>query len=829
MHLQRQFNLVVIPLVIIPLLILGWLAYGYLLESEENKLINKMTADTTSLRQNINLKFSQAQSNIELLASDGIITRYAIIEDEYTRYSLYQKGLLARFKNYQESFPLYEEIRYILTDGYEDSHWARSGYNNTTDEEKDSLWFPLLANLGTATLHTILPNPDTDQQSLYSFHPIILRNINIEDSSAPKKLRGYLSTSMNINWLKKQLEELLFYKDCFVALKDATGNIIFSYGDKKLNQYTQEKHTSTKKIRLVDSPTGHFYHLQEATSFGYVITYLVPQTHAHTKAHELANNILIITALSIAITVFTLIALLRFSVISPLHKLAMASNNISNGKLNSQIDLHTCDELADISSGFNSMVKSLTENDEKIRYIAYHDSLTRLPNRRMFHYLLANTIAATDRHKDKMALFFLDIDNFKTINDSLGHSIGDELLIQFAHRVGQCVREEDSILTAEMNIKNPNSDDDLIARLGGDEFTVVLPHIHQAEDAALVAQRIINAMAQEFVIGQYQLRITTSIGITIYPSHSDSIGELIKHADIAMYHAKDQGKNNFQFYAEDLNEAIADRIEHENDMRKAIAEQQFELYFQPQVSLPGRNIYGLEALVRWRHPEKGMISPAKFIPLAEETGMIIELGQWVMRESCRIAKEWLDFGILDCRISVNVSSIQFERQDVAQLIADSLNEFQLPPDYLTIELTESAIMNHQNENLLTLDKIKKLGVKVSLDDFGTGYSSLSYLRSFPVDTLKIDRQFIIEAKSEPDVRAIISAIIQMAHALSLDVVAEGVEDEEQVQYLESISCNVIQGFYFSKPLPQEQALAFIKTNTLPRFDQNKHLQHQFNS
>jgi len=315
----------------------------------------------------------------------------------------------------------------------------------------------------------------------------------------------------------------------------------------------------------------------------------------------------------------------------------------------------------------------------------------------------------------------------------------------------------------------------------------------------------------------------------MYPSNGDNIDELIKHADIAMYHAKAQGKNNFQFYAEDLNEAIADRIERENDLREAIEQQQLEVYFQPQINLPKRDIYGLEALVRWKHPEKGMIPPINFIPLAEDTGMIIELGQWVMRESCRIAKQWLDLELLDFRISVNVSSIQFERQDVAQLIFDSLNEFALPANFLTIELTESAIMSHQDETLLTLDKIKKMGVKVSLDDFGTGYSSLSYLRSFPVDTLKIDRQFIIEAQSEPEVRSIISAIIQMAHALKLDVVAEGVEDDDQLQYLESIGCDVIQGYYFSKPLPQEQALAFIKNNAFNTSALVKNTRNQLNS
>ncbi len=845
MHLQRQFNLVVVPLVIIPLLILGWLAYGYLLESEENKFINKMTADTINLRQKINIEFSKAESNIQLLATDGIVMRYALIEDEYSRYNLYQKGLLIRFKNYQESFPLYQEIRYILPDGYEDTHWSKRDYNNITEEEEDSIWYPLLENLKANSLHTILDNPDTGTKSLYSFLPIVLRNINTEDANTPKTLRGYLSSTTSIEWLKERLESLLIDQHSYAELTDPNGYVIFAHGDNNLKNIDVKpiKHDriKTDKLRdsidltLLDSTEGGVYQIKDKTTFGYTITYRTHQSYAHVKANDLATNILVITISSIIITIFSLILLLRISVIKPLHKLALASKNIGDGKLNSQVDLHSCDELDDITSGFNGMVKSLSNNDEKIRYIAYHDSLTRLPNRRMFHYLLANTIASTDRHKDKMALFFLDIDNFKTINDSLGHDVGDELLIQFAQRISLCLRDEDSIIEPDSALEDSALEysapkqNDLIARLGGDEFTIVLPHLLQASDAALIAQRIIKTMATDFIIGEHHFRITSSIGIAMYPSNGDNIDELIKHADIAMYHAKAQGKNNFQFYAEDLNEAIADRIERENDLREAIEQQQLEVYFQPQINLPKRDIYGLEALVRWKHPEKGMIPPINFIPLAEDTGMIIELGQWVMRESCRIAKQWLDLELLDFRISVNVSSIQFERQDVAQLIFDSLNEFALPANFLTIELTESAIMSHQDETLLTLDKIKKMGVKVSLDDFGTGYSSLSYLRSFPVDTLKIDRQFIIEAQSEPEVRSIISAIIQMAHALKLDVVAEGVEDDDQLQYLESIGCDVIQGYYFSKPLPQEQALAFIKNNAFNTSALVKNTRNQLNS
>jgi len=311
-------------------------------------------------------------------------------------------------------------------------------------------------------------------------------------------------------------------------------------------------------------------------------------------------------------------------------------------------------------------------------------------------------------------------------------------------------------------------------------------------------------------VNDHHFKITTSIGITIYPDNGRKADELIKYADIAMYHAKSQGKNNFQFYSSDLNEAIADRIDRENELREAIENHQLSVYFQPQIVTGTGKIYGLEALVRWHHPTKGVISPLNFITLAEETGMIIELGTWVMYESCRIAKDWLQKELLDFRISVNVSSRQFERQDVAQLVEDALRESGLEAQYLTVELTESVIMSSRDKNIATLSEIKGKGVKISLDDFGTGYSSLSYLRTFPVDTLKIDQQFIKDSETDLEVRSIISAIVMMAHALGLDVVAEGVEGKDEFLYLKSINCDIIQGYYFSKPLPHVEAEIYIK-------------------
>jgi len=799
------------PLVVVPLLVLGGTAYGYLLESEKTKLISFMRSNISQLQQEIDLKFSELRANIELLSSDKVMIRYALIEDEYSRYKIYQRGLLERFSDYQHAFPVYDEIRFILTDGYEDSHWSRSDYVNRHDEEHSSSWFAQLDGTSDAVYHQVSTNPDNNERVLYAFKPLRLVDLSVEEARAEKTLRGFLGITLRLDWLQDSLQALILEAQQSVDLYSEQGELLFSAGD--LESVRLDVSESSEDRLALQEPIekeGH-YQLQVQTQLGYRILYRVNITAAHTKARALALQIFFITLASIAFTLLLLFVFLRRSVIVPLRDLAYASRDIGRGQLKTRVSLGGCDEVNDLSKGFNDMAQSLVDNDEKIRFIAYHDSLTRLPNRRMFHYLLSNTIAAADRNNERIGLLFLDIDNFKTINDSLGHDVGDELLQQFARRVSESMRDEDMLLPPDA--RPQDNDDllrsDLVARLGGDEFTVLLPRLQTTAGASLVAQRIIESINRDFVLKQHHLRITTSIGITLYPDNGTSPDDLIKFADIAMYHAKSQGKNNFQFYSEELNEAIADRVERENELRAAIEKRQLTVYFQPQIKLPSRQIYGLEALVRWQHPEKGMISPVRFIPLAEETGMIVELGSWVMHETCRIAESWRKQGLLGACVSVNISSRQFERQDVALLVEQALGSSGLPAQYLTVELTESAIMSNREDNLAVLRKIKQWGVKVSLDDFGTGYSSLSYLRAFPVDTLKIDRQFIVEAQKEQEVRAIISAIVIMAHALKLDVVAEGVEDAKQLEYLESIGCDVIQGFYFSRPLPQAEAVAFL--------------------
>ncbi|MET0067459.1 MAG: EAL domain-containing protein [Candidatus Thiodiazotropha sp.] len=435
--------------------------------------------------------------------------------------------------------------------------------------------------------------------------------------------------------------------------------------------------------------------------------------------------------------------------------------------------------------------------DERINYLAYCDSLTDLPNRQAFKEQVSKAIQSAIRHARIGAVLYLDLDEFKRINDTLGHDIGDMLLKHITQRLEKQVRGTDTVALYRTDKDNKRN----IARLGGDEFTVLLDEIDNPEAAATVAARVQNAIARSYNLNGHEVYVTPSIGIAVFPRDGQDVEELLKNADTAMYHAKAMGKNNFQFYTEQMNAYAANRLKLEGKLRKALAGHEMELYYQPQIDLETGELVAAEALLRWHQPELGMIPPGEFIPLAEETGMIIELGEWVLKEACRQNKAWQAAGYAPIRIAINLSSMQFIQRDLSTRVARCLSESGLQAEYLEFEITESIIMRNVNETIATLDEFKSMGISISVDDFGTGYSSLSYLKRFPLDVLKVDRSFVKDIPDDQDDVTITSAIIAMAHQLNLGVVAEGVETEEQLAFLRQQGCELAQGYHFSKPLP----------------------------
>ncbi|MHB8842350.1 MAG: sensor domain-containing protein [Candidatus Aquicultor sp.] len=431
---------------------------------------------------------------------------------------------------------------------------------------------------------------------------------------------------------------------------------------------------------------------------------------------------------------------------------------------------------------------------EMLNYIAYYDALTGLPNRMLFYDRFTTAINNASRNGDMLAIIFLDLDNFKTVNDTLGHGVGDQLLHDVA------VRLKDNLRSA-----------DTIARLGGDEFIVLLPRLRRTQDAAKITQKIIDSLRPPFSFGDREFHITASAGVALYPNDGDGAHALLRNADIALYRAKEYGKDSYQFYIPAMGDKALERLALENSVRKALERQEFLLYYQPIVDLTTGNIVALEALLRWQHPDHGLVYPSEFIPILEETGLIIPVGEWVVNTACKQAKTWQDKGLPPIRMAVNLSPRQFQQEGMVEMICEALDKSGLSPEYLELEITESAVMKDVDSAVTMFHKLKELGMYISVDDFATGYSSLSFLKRFPADTLKIDQSFIRDAIQNTNDAEIARAIITLAHNLGMKAIAEGVETVEQLEFLRRLKCDEIQGYVFSRPLPVQEATELLAT------------------
>ena len=558
---------------------------------------------------------------------------------------------------------------------------------------------------------------------------------------------------------------------------------------------------------------------------GAPLGYLLLQVSLRELNTATRQSLLVLFLIGVALIVVSFLLALRLQryVSAPILNLAKLTSQVSaRNDFGLRAPVDGDDEIARLARGFNHMLDVIGEREQardraegalrdsketleqavqELHHLANYDGLTDLPNRSLCMDRIANALMRASREHDRVAVIFLDLDHFKEVNDSLGHAIGDDLLKAAATRLHECLRRGDTL-----------------SRLGGDEFVLVLEELHDDLNVITVLNKIISAFSEAFHIGGYVVSTTVSMGVAVFPTDGRDVHTLMRNADTAMYKAKELGRNTYQFYQPDMNALSLRRLSLATELREALQYNQLELYYQPQIDTISKRIVGVEALLRWKHPVMGSISPAEFIPIAESTGLIVPIGQWVIERATRQLSEWRKQGIGPLRVAVNISAVQFRQVDLAEQIARLAEAHDVPPEMLELELTESLLMRDVESATNQLKKLKALGFKLVIDDFGTGYSSLSYLRRFPLDGLKIDRSFIDEVNRNTDDTAITLAILSMARSLRLMVIAEGVETREQFEFLLAHDCDEVQGYLFSPPVPEAVLTPMLKqaTPSFPR-------------
>ncbi len=588
--------------------------------------------------------------------------------------------------------------------------------------------------------------------------------------------------------LIKQIESLCDSQEdvqLLTAVREARAPYVASYTRALHLLLKEHKRDAASTLMLQETTPAMFKYHATWDSFMQAQIEQVDKAASESMARNSSTRAFVMLLTALAVFLATSIAVIATRKIGrEMRTRVIAEREVRelNATLEQRVEERTR-ELFQANQQLTNEVEVRKAAQEQSHSLAYYDVLTGLANRILFQDRLAKALASARRRKEKVAVLFLDLDRFKTINDSLGHAVGDLVLQEAAERLTKWVREQDTL-----------------ARLGGDEFVLILTDVEDAANAAVAADRFMQAISTEFLVQGHSLSMGCSIGISMFPDDGMDLETLVKNADAAMYCAKDNGRNNFQFFTSEMNARAVERLKLENSLRVALQRKEFFLEYQPQLDIATGTIIGAEALLRWRHPELGLIPPAKFIPIAENNGTIIPIGEWALRTACIQARQWHEQGIGPLPVAVNVSTVQFRQDRFLQVVRNVLEETGLPPQFLELELTESLLLSTAEVTISMMEQLKDMGVRLSIDDFGTGYSNLSYLRHLPVYKLKIDRSFVQAMTVDADDAAITDTIIKMAKTLNLKVIAEGVETEQQMQFLRSHDCDEIQGYHFSRPL-----------------------------
>ncbi len=802
LKLQAKILLILAPIAVIPILLMGWVTYSEIASKTREYALQALDVLSSEEAKNLKLRIEETENVAQMLVNSKILRKFTESNNIYEKYNVLMPNLAEIFEHYRQVYPEIILIRIRNTSGSDIMIIP-------TENESASKQI----KIDTTSLHrdtTSFFYPDDK-------HPLFIhtRKIYYGDLSSGinKSLFGYLDIISSIDVIDTAIEKALTEKFGIIFFTDKLGNVLRDASDLGLGEELDlPKVEEMIKDNIKKSPKEIQYHGTKATLHKQKISdnlYMFSMLPSKLIMESSRDYFYRMSGV-VGITIFLFAALgfliIKYVLVKPLQQLGNAAQEIGKGNLGFNIDINKRDELGELAASLKEMSRNLRQSNEQIRYFAYHDSLTKLPNRLMFGEYLNHALAHARRHKQSLALMYLDLDDFKVINDTLGHHAGDTVLRELSERLAQCLRADDYLSRPSTS----RSETETVARLGGDEFIIFLPNINSPYEAATVANRVLEALSIPFHVDNHDLHVSASIGITTYPKDGLDAETLIRNADMAMYHAKEKGKNAYSYYQESMNIAAFERLNLQNEMRQALIRNEFVLHYQPQLDLKSGKIVSVEALIRWNHPEKGLISPDRFIPIAEQSELIVSIGEWVLMEACRQIKAWHDEGFTELCVSVNASAAQLHRHDLKEVIQDALLSNVLPAHALEIELTETAISSSEELVTETLTAIKELGVRIAMDDFGTGYSSLSYLSKLPIDKIKVDRSFVQDITPETTSAPIISAILAMATSLELPVTAEGVELQAQIDFLKDRGCGLIQGFLISQPLPAKDVTELLK-------------------
>lgn len=797
-----------VPLVLLPVFAVAILSYQSLQQVASEQANSQLHQITEDVRAQVASTTDRARNNIDVISHDMMLHDYLRANDQ-SRYTLLQAPLLRKFKDLQTAYPEYLTLQLHLESG------ERTAYRNLKEAPAlgDTLVDAIIKQLQNQPQGAIVVVPeDFSKEKPYLVVAKAVTGRKHANNPGVLVTLGFVVATLDGKFLPEMLNSNALQQDVIYMLLDRFDNRLLSNDNTNTNELLDLAKASYKNghdknaALFVYKDTQYLVqHLELMAGLEFVAIKPLAMLTRATENLKKMVSLVSITVASLAIIILYFI--ITHIITRPLSKLQKATKLMASGMLDVDIDVKQSDEVGDLAIALGDMSRQLKRSTEQIQELAYFDTLTGLPNKVSFLDGVRGLIQQAATNENMMAVLFFDLDNFKTINDSLGHHCGDELLMTVGTRLRECIRGSDMIQNAH-NLQRETKGS-MLARMGGDEFTLALANIYEPQQASKVAIRILTKLAMPFYLNESEVFVGASIGIAVYPRDGDTPDALLKHADIAMYEAKSRGKNNFQYFDQGMNDPINERLSLESAMRAAIEHREFQLYYQPKVPVGEERSFEFEALLRWKHPQRGFVSPAIFIPIAEETGLIQQIGDWIFDTACEQIRRWIDQGYENVRVSVNLSPVQMNYGNPIGIVTQSLKKYDILPHHLEIEITESGLMRNEQNATAILQHLKETGIRIALDDFGTGYSSLAYLRRFPIDVLKIDRAFVKDVESDPVSTKVLDAVIALAKSLDLAIVAEGVETLAQLQFLTERKCDLIQGYVYARPTPPQEAIDFF--------------------